>query len=154
MRRIWWFVIGGGVVLAGLLVVLGFAVFGREDDGSIDAASEPCKPAEAAPAAGNANVRARALGKGYTRKIVIRVTDKESGAPVHGAKVSVQGTMDCPHFMPLYQENLREAKAAAGTYKGDYRLIMEGHWTFHIVVRSKQLGSTTASLPFTLSVPG
>lgn len=152
MRRIWWFAIGGGVVLVGLLVVLGFAVFGREDDGSIDAASEPCKPAEAAPAAGNANVRARALGKGYSRRIVIRVTDKESGAPVRGAKVSVQGTMDCPHFMPLYQKDLREA--STGTYRGDYQLIMEGHWTFHIVVRSKQLGSTTASLPFTLSVPG
>jgi YtkA-like len=152
VRRIWWFAIGGGVVLAGLLVVLGFAFFGRGEDGSTDAGSEPCKPAEAAPAAGNANVRARALGKGYTREIVIRVTDKKSGEPVHGAKVSVQGTMDCPHFMPLYETKLRET--STGTYKGEYRLVMPGHWTFHIVVRSEQIGSTTASLPFTLRVPG
>jgi hypothetical protein len=83
---------------------------------------------------------------------VIRVTDKQSGAPVHGAQVSVQGTMDCPHFMPLYQKNLREA--STGTYKGNYQLIMQGHWVFHIVVRSKQNGSTTASLPLTLKIPG
>jgi hypothetical protein len=152
MQRLWWFVIGGGVVLAGLLVVLGFAFFGGGDNGSADAGSEPCKPAEAAPTAGNANVRARALGKGYSRQLVIRVTDKKSGEPVHGAKVSVQGTMDCPHFMPLYEKDLREA--STGTYKGDYQLIMEGHWTFHIVVRSKQSGSTTASLPLTLKIRG
>ena len=66
------------------------------------------RPSRRDPAAGNANVDGRALGKGYARQIVIRVTDKQSGAPVHGAKVSVQGTMDCPHFMPLYQKNLRE----------------------------------------------
>ena len=83
---------------------------------------------------------------------MIRVTDKKSGAPVHGARVSVQGTMDCPHFMPLYQKTLREA--STGTYKGDYQLIMQGHWIFHIVVRSKQNGSTTASFPLTLNIPG
>jgi YtkA-like len=152
MQRLWWFAIGGVILLAGLLVVLGFAFFGRGDDGSDDAASEPCKPAEAEPAAGNANVRARALGKGYARQIVIRVTDKKSGEPVHGAKVSIQGTMDCPHFMPLYQKDLREA--STGTYKGNYQLIMPGHWTFHIIVRSKQSGSTTASLPVTVQIPG
>jgi hypothetical protein len=152
MQRAWWFAIGGGVVLAGLLVVLGFAFFGGGGSGGSDLLSEPCRPPQAAPSAGNSNVEAHALGKGYTREIVIRVTDKKSGTPVHGAKVSVQGTMDCPHFMPLYQENLREA--SSGTYKGDYQLIMEGHWTFHIVVRSKQNGSTTASLPLTLKIRG
>jgi YtkA-like protein len=151
MRRVWWFAIGGGVVLAGLLVVLGFAFLGGGDSGT-DATSEPCRPPKASPAAGNANVDARALGKGYSKQIVIRVTDKESGAPVHGANVSVQGTMDCPHFMPLYEKNLREG--STGTYKGDYQLIMQGHWTFHIVVRSKESGSTTASLPLTLKIRG
>ena len=144
--------IGGGIVLAGLLVVLGFAFFGGGDNGSADAVSEPCKPPEATPAAGNANVDARALGKGYSRQIVIRVTDKQSGEPVQGARVSVQGTMDCPHFMPLVEKNLREA--STGTYRGDYQLIMQGHWTFHVVVRSKQSGSTTASFPVTLKIPG
>ena len=152
MRRLWWFVIGGGVVLAGLLVVLGFAFLGGGGNGGTDATTEPCRPPEATPTAGNANVQAKALGKGYARHIVIRVTDKKSGEPVHGAKVSVQGTMDCPHFMPLYDKNLRES--STGTYKGDYQLIMEGHWTFHIVVRSKQSGSTTASLPLTLKIRG
>jgi YtkA-like len=151
MRRLWWFVIGGGVVLAGLLVVLGFAFLGGGDSGT-DATSEPCRPPKASPAAGNANVRARALGKGYLREIVIRVTDKESGEPVHGAKVSVRGTMDCPHYMPLLEQSLREA--STGTYKGKYQLIMPGHWTFYVVVRSEQSGSTTASFPVTQKIPG
>jgi YtkA-like len=151
MRRVWWYAIGGGVALLGLLVVLGFVIFNSEDGGS-DLLSQGCTPQQASPAAGNANVDARAVGKGYARQIVIRVTDKKSGAPVHGARVSVQGTMDCPHFMPLYQKNLRES--STGTYKGDYQLVMQGHWIFHIVVRSKKNGSTTASFPLTLNIPG
>ena len=151
----WWFVIGGGVVLAGLLVVLGFAVFGG-GNGDSDATSEPCKPA-GATSAGNANVRARALGNGFTRQIVIRVTDRQSGEPVRGARVTVRGTMDClpggtPHFMPLYEKNLRET--STGTYTGEYQLIMRGLWTFNVVVRSEQSGSTTASFPFTLKARG
>lgn len=151
MRRVWWYAVGGGVVLLGLLVVLGFVLYESGNSGS-DTVSQECTPEQASPAAGNANVDARALGKGYARQIVIRVTDKKSGAPVHGARVSVQGTMDCPHYMPLYQKDLREA--SAGTYKGDYQLVMQGHWIFHIVVRSKQNGSTTASFPLTLNIPG
>lgn len=149
MQRVWWYAIGGGVVLLGLLVVLGFVLF--TDDKGSEAVSEGCTPEQPSPAAGNANVDARALGKGYARQIVIRVTDKKSGAPVGGARVSVQGTMDCPHFMPLYQKKLRES--STGTYKGDYQLVMPGHWIFHVVVRSEQNGSTTASFPLTLNVP-
>ena len=96
--------------------------------------------------------RAAAVGKGYQRHLVIRVTDKKSGAPVHGAKVSVQGIMDCPHYMPLYQKQLREA--STGTYKADYQLIMQGHWTFKVLVRSEQSGSTTAAFPLELKIPG
>jgi YtkA-like len=152
MQRIWWFAIGGGVVLVGLLVVLGFAFFNHGGNKGSDVLSQGCTPEQASPAAGNSNVDGRALGKSYQRKLVIRVTDKKSGAPVRGAKVSVQGIMDCPHYMPLYQKDLSEA--SSGTYKGDYQLIMQGHWIFHVVVRSKQNGSTTASFPLTLKVPG
>ena len=141
--------IGGAVALAGLLTVLGFVLFNSGEGGS-DLTSEPCRPSEAAPSAGNADVRARALGKGALRKIVIRVTDKESGEPVRGAQVTVRGTMECPHFMPFYEKRLRET--ASGTYKGDYQLIMEGEGNFSIVVRSEQSGSTTASLPFALKL--
>jgi hypothetical protein len=157
MRKLWWLVIGGGVVLAGLLVVLGFAVFGGGGSNGSDAADEPCEPAEAAPSAGNANVRARALGNGFMREIVIRLTDKQSGEPVQGAQVTVRGTMDClpsgtPHFMPLYEKKLRET--ATGTYKGDYQLIMQGTWTFNVVVRSELSGSTTASFPVIVANSG
>jgi len=153
MQRIWWYVIGGTVVLVGLLTVLGFAFFNRDSGGdSPDALTEACKPQQAEPAAGNSNVAGRAVGKGYQRHVVIRVTDKKSGAPVNDAKVSVQGIMDCPHYMPLYQKSLSEA--SPGTYKADYQLIMQGHWIFHVVVDSKQNGSTTASFPLQLKVPG
>src|SRR5262245_9087718 len=153
MRRVWWFAIGGAVVVSALLTVLGFALFSTGGGGSgTDATSQVCTPEKIGPSAGNANVEGRAVGKGYARQIVIRVTDKQSGTPVHGAKVSVQGTMDCPHFMPLYQKNLREA--STGTYKGDYQLIMQGHWTFHVIVRSNENGSTTASFPVELKIRG
>jgi YtkA-like len=152
VQRIWWFAIGGTVVLVGLLVVLGFAFFNRGGDQGSDVLSEGCTPEQVSPAAGNSNVDGRAVGKGYQRHLVVRVTDKESGAPVHGAKVSVQGIMDCPHYMPLYQKELREA--STGTYKADYQLVMQGHWVFHVVVDSKQNGSTTASFPLTLKIPG
>jgi hypothetical protein len=91
------------------------------------------------------------------REIVIRVTEKDSGEPVNGAQVTVRGTMDClpsgvPHFMPLYEKKLRET--TTGTYKGDYQLIMQGLWTFNVVVRSEQSGSTTASFPVTVETRG
>jgi hypothetical protein len=152
MRTVWWLVIGGVLVLAALLAVLGYALLRDEDDGGTDVTSEVCTPAEATPSAGNAKVQGRALGKGYARRIVIRVTDKQSGAPVRGAKVSVRGTMECPHVMPLYQKSLRET--AKGTYRGDYQLIMEGHWKFNVVVRSEQSGATTASFPVTVQIRG
>ena len=152
MQRIWWFAIGGAVVFVGLLVVLGFAFFNRGGDQGSDVLREGCTPQQAEPAAGNSHVDGRAVGKGYQRHLVVRVTDKKSGAPVHGAKVSVQGIMDCPHYMPLYQKDLSEA--SRGTYKADYQLIMQGHWIFHVVVDSKQNGSTTAAFPLTLKVPG
>ena len=151
MRRVWWLAIGGGVLLLALLAILGFLLFNNGDGGS-ETLSEGCTPGQGSPAAGNANVEARALGKGYTKQLKIRVTDKESGAPLHGAKVSVNATMDCPHYMPLYTKGLSEAPT--GTYKGDYQLVMPGHWIFHVVVRSKQNGSTTASFPLTMSAPG
>jgi hypothetical protein len=153
MRRVWWYVIGGALVVLGLFTVLGFALFngggGGDDSGVL---TQECKPEEIGPSAGNANVEGRALGKRYARQIVVRVTDKKSGAPVRGAEVSVRGTMDCPHFMPLYEKNLRETRA--GTYTGDYQLIMQGHWTFDVVVRSEQSGATTASFPLELKIPG
>jgi hypothetical protein len=153
MPRIWWLVIGGVLAFLGLLTVLGFVLFNTGEGGSgSELLSQGCTPEQASPAAGNANVEARALGKGYAKHLVIRVTDKKSGSPVHGAKVNVRGIMDCPHFMPLYQKRLRES--STGTYEGDYQLIMQGHWVFHIVVRSKENGSTTASLPLTLKIPG
>jgi YtkA-like len=151
MRSLWWLVIGGAVAVVGLGVVLGFAFFSGGDSGDSGVLTQECKPQEIGPSAGNANVEGQARGKGYARRLVVRATDKQSGAPVQGAKVTVRGEMDCPHFMPLYEKTLRET--SPGTYKGDYQLIMQGHWTFKVVVRSEQGGSTTASFPLELKIP-
>ncbi|MEK6274017.1 MAG: FixH family protein [Actinomycetota bacterium] len=142
MRKIW-FLIGGVILLVAVVVALGFFYFGSSDGGSTG--SEGCPPAPSTHSAGNAQINAQAIGKGFDRLIVIHVTDKKSGAPLHGAKVKVQGTMTCPHFMPLIEKNLREA--SNGTYKGDYNLFMPGQWALSIVVRSEQGEATTSSLP-------
>lgn len=114
--------------------------------GSKKADSVPgCPPPASTASAGNAQVSAHALGKGYDRIVVIRVTDKKTGAPLDGASVTGQPTMTCPHLMPLAEKNLHEA--SEGTYKGDFNLIMQGQWTINIVVRSKQGDATTSALP-------
>jgi len=151
MRNIWWFAIAGGVVLVTLFVVLGFVVLGTSDS-STDATSTVCRPEEPTPSAGNAEIAGRAIGKGFTRKIVIRVKDKASGTPVHGADVSVQGTMTCPHVMPLIERDLPEV--STGTYRGDYGFIMAGEWTMHVVVRTKEGGATTSAFPLSVRTPG
>jgi hypothetical protein len=143
VRRDWWFAIGGGISFVAVAVVASFIVFGS--DGGGNDAVQGCPPAPSTASAGNALISGQALGKGFNRRIVLHVTDKKSGAPLRHATVSVQATMTCPHVMPLYQKDLREA--STGTYEGDYGLIMPGQWTFNIVVRSQKGDATTSALP-------
>lgn len=143
MRRIWWFAIGSGVVLVALVTALGFVFFTSDDSGATG--PDSCPPAASTKSAGNAQISARALGKGLNRVIVVSAKDKRSGVPLRGAKVTVQGSMTCPHFMPLLDRPLREV--SNGTYRGDYDLIMPGQWAISIVVRSKEGDATTSALP-------
>ena len=100
--------------------------------------------------AGNAQVSARAVGKGFAKLIVIRVTDKAHGAPVHDGKVMVRAEMTCPqHNMPMYTKTLSEK--SPGTYRGEYGFTMQGQWAFHITVRSKGGDATTSALPVRVS---
>jgi hypothetical protein len=100
--------------------------------------------------AGNAQVSARAVGKGFAKLIVIRVTDKAHGAPVHDGKVTVRAEMTCPqHNMPMYTKTL--AETSSGTYRGKYQLVMPGQWAFHITVRNETGDATTSALPVTVS---
>jgi len=144
MRRIWWFAIGIGIVLVAVVGALGF-VFFKGDESGATGSDDKCPPAASTQSAGNAQVSARALGKGLERVIVVDVKDKESGVPLRDATVRVQGTMTCPHFMPQLDRPLREV--SNGTYKGDYRLLMPGQWAISIVVRSKEGEATTSALP-------
>jgi hypothetical protein len=151
VRKTWWFAIGGMILLVAVAVVLGFLFFGSSDGGATG--TEGCPSPPSTQSAGNALINAQAIGKGVgNRRIVIHVTDKKSGAPVHGAKVKVQGTMTCPHFMPLIEKSLPEA--SNGTYKGDYNLIMPGQWALSIVVRSEQGDATTSALPVKVKTNG
>jgi hypothetical protein len=143
MRRIWWFAIGGGVVLVAFVAALGYVFFTSDESEATGA--DRCPPAVSTKSAGNAQISARALGKGLNREIVVRARDKESGVPLRGATVTVQASMTCPHFMPLLDRPLREV--SSGTYRGDYSLIMEGQWAFSIVVRSREGEATTSGLP-------
>ena len=144
MRRIWWFAIGSGILLVALVVALGVAFFTGGESGATGT-DGGCPPAASTKSAGNAQISARALGKGLKRVIVVRAKDKKSGVPLHEATVRVQGTMTCPHFMPQIDRPLREV--SNGTYKGDYDLIMPGQWAISIVVRSKEGEATTSALP-------
>jgi hypothetical protein len=144
MRRIWWIAISGVIVLAALVFALGFVLFGSSGGGT-STEDTACPPPPSTQSSGNAQISARALGKGFDRTIVIHLTDKKSGVPLEGAKVKVQGTMTCPHFMPLIEKNLHEVPN--GTYKGDYNLFMKGDWTLSIVARSKTGEATTSALP-------
>jgi YtkA-like len=106
-----------------------------------------CPPPLSTASAGNAQVSARAVGKGFAKRIVIRATEKASGEPVRDGTVSVRAEMTCPDYMPMYTKALKEA--SPGTYKGSYDLVMQGQWTFHITVRSKAGDATTSAFPVT-----
>ncbi len=145
MRGLWWYAAGGGVALVALAAVGIFLLIGDGNSKSTGTSSSECRPVGSTQSAGNAEISARSLGKGFTRRVVVRVEDKESGTPLQEADVKVRAEMICPHLMPLGERSLREA--SNGTYRGDYSVIMPGHWTFYITVRSKEGSATTSALP-------
>jgi hypothetical protein len=145
------------VVIGSMLLLLGLSVAGC--GGSKKAASsgsDECSPPASTVSAGNAQISAKAVGKGTDKVVVVRATDKESGAPVEHAHVTIQGEMTCyrgrPHFMPFIERTLHET--SNGTYKGNYNLIMRGQWTISIVLKAQNGDATTSALPVTQTVGG
>jgi hypothetical protein len=110
----------------------------------------PCAQASTA-SAGNAQISARATGKGYAKHVVIHATEKANREPIQGGDVSIRAEM-CAHTMPMYTQQLHET--SAGTYKAPYQLIMQGHWVFHITVRDKNGDATTSALPVNVAPGG
>jgi hypothetical protein len=102
--------------------------------------------------AGPAQIAAKAVGKGYAKLIVIHATDKQSGAPLRHAHVTIKGEMTCPMVMSTYEEKLKET--SKGTYKGGYTFVMEGDWTLNIILRSEQGDATTSALPVNMKLGG
>jgi YtkA-like len=143
MRGIWQLAIASAVVGA-VLVVSGFLLL--ESSGSSKSSKKsPPVAGTTTTSYGNASIKAKALGGPYRRTVVVRVRNKRTGIPLHGAKVIVHGEMTSPHFMPLYEKKLHEV--ARGEYKGPYTLIMPGEWKVVIVVTSKKGDTSTSALP-------
>jgi hypothetical protein len=149
MRGIWQLAIAGAVVLGVVLVVSGFLLF---DQGGGTSSQKTTSGSQTSTISyGSADIvatappRARANGGPFQRNVIIRPKDKGTGAPIHGAKVTIHAEMTSPHYMPLYYKNLTEV--APGEYKGPYTLVMDGDWRFGIVVRTKKGDASTRTLP-------
>jgi hypothetical protein len=137
------------MVSAVLLVVLVVAGCGGKKKSALD---NGCPPPASTTSAGAAQISARAVGKGYSKLVVLHATEKAGGAPVHGGKVSIRAEMACPHFMPMYTKSMEET--STGTYKAGYSLVMPGKWTFYFVLREKNGNATTSALPVTVKLGG
>jgi hypothetical protein len=140
------------IVAAVLLVGLSAAGCDGSKKKSPFGSAGECPPPASTASAGNAQVSAKAVGGRYAKLIVIRATEKSSGVPVHGGKVTVHAEMTCPHYMPLYTKKLQET--SPGTYKAGYSLVMPGRWTIYITVRAKNGDATTSALPVTVKAAG
>ena len=148
MRGIWQLAIAVGVVVGVVLVVSGFLVFEHGGKSS----NSPTSPSRTSTNSfGSADITAtapskpKAKGGPYQRIVVVRPKDRQSGRPIHDAKVVIHGEMTSPHYMPLYEKKLREVER--GEYEGPYTLVMPGDWRFVIVVTTKKGDTSTRSLP-------
>lgn len=138
------------IVPAVLLAILTVAGCRDSKKSSVFDTAVKCPPPASTASAGNAQIDAQALGGRYAKLIVIHAREKSNGAPVHG-KLTIRAEMTCPHLMPLYTKKLHET--SPGTYKTGYSLVMPGHWTFYVTLRSKN-GATTSTFPVTVKAPG
>ena len=148
MRGIWQLAIAAGVVVGVVLVVSGFLLF---ENGGTSSNSPTSQIPTSTNSFGSADITAaapskpKAKGGPYQRVVVVRPEDRESGRPIHDAKVVIHGEMISPHYMPLYEKKLTEV--ARGEYEGPYTLVMPGDWRFVIVVTTKKGDTSTRSLP-------
>jgi YtkA-like protein len=140
------------LIPAVLVVMLAVAGCGGKKKGSVFSTVGKCPPVAAAASAGNAQIKAQALGGRYAKLIVIHAKEKSNGAPIHGGDVTIQATMACPDVMHLYEKKLQET--APGTYKTGYTLVMPGQWTFSVVLRAKNGDATTGTFPVTVKTSG
>ena len=155
MRGIWQLAIAVGVVVGVVLVVSGFLVFehgGKSSNSSTSPSRTSTNSFGSADITATAPSKPKAKGGPYQRIVVVRPKDRQSGRPIHDAKVVIHGEMTSPHYMPLYEKKLQET--APGTYKTGYTLVMPGQWTFSVVLRAKNGDATTGTLPVTVKTSG
>ncbi len=148
MRGIWQLAIAVGVVVGVVLVVSGFLVFehgGKSSNSSTSPSRTSTNSFGSADITATAPSKPKAKGGPYQRIVVVRPKDRQSGRPIHDAKVVIHGEMTSPHYMPLYEKKLEEV--ARGEYEGPYTLVMPGDWRFVIVVTTKKGDTSTRSLP-------
>jgi len=90
-------------------------------------------------------ISAKASGTGYSRTVVVRLTDIDDRDPILGATVNVSGQMVKPHVMTLAPRPLPEI--SPGTYRGQYLFIMRGDWTVNIEVTGNKVNKASAEFP-------
>ena len=131
--------------LSAILLVLGLALTGCSG-GSSTAAGQPPPPPAGFQSYGNAKISVRAIPNGiYNRTFVLRAKDRNTGAPICGARLTMYGEMISPHLMTLIERAMRQMKC--GMYTGHYTFIMPGEWKANFVLRTKKGDASTASLP-------
>jgi hypothetical protein len=137
-------------VICGALILLAASGCGGKKKDKVTLPECPKPPSTAS--AGTAQISARASGGRYSKLVVVHAKEKANGAPVHGGKIVVHAEMSCPHFMRLYNKNMRET--APGTYKAPYTLVMPGQWAFYFVLRDEHGDATTSAYPVKVKTPG
>jgi hypothetical protein len=142
VRGIWQLALASAVVGA-VLVVSGFLLL--ESGGGDKKAAKPQTGPTTGISYGSSRISAQALGGPYQRTVFVQFTNKRSGAPLRGAKVTIHGEMTLPHVMRLYDKRLPEV--ARGEYKGPYTLIMPGNWRVIVIATSKKGDTSTYALP-------
>jgi hypothetical protein len=136
------------VICGALILLAASGCSGKKDKNTLPECPKPPSTASA----GNARISARTSGGPYAKLVVVHAKEKSNGSPVKGAKITLHAEMSCPHFMQLYNTNMKET--APGTYKAGYTLVMPGQWALYFVLRDKNGDATTSAYPVKVQAPG
>jgi hypothetical protein len=128
------------------VVVLVFVVAGCFGGGGSSKKTSTPPPPTQFQSAGQTKIAVTTKERGtYRRTFVVHAVDRNTGASICNANVTVYGTMTNPHIMTLIERSLHPMRC--GTYEGNYTFIMPGDWTANFVLRTKQGSASTAVLP-------
>lgn len=88
---------------------------------------------------------------GLTHEITVTIVDADSPTVVSGAEVTVEATMEVPHFMKTFPRRLDE-QGSSGVYRGRFRYPMPAEWTLTVSVKGPNVQEATAEYPVVVGV--